>query len=270
MPGSYPIVVQLYDNSLGVPLAAFQILGRDIAVSCPASTIVNPEGDCVSLPALSPSLVVDFSAAAIGTLNANAVSGAVSFITGKGGRPAAKFSGVGAPGHIRISNRAAIQFTDAATFDVWVRMDSLSGMDGYGRTVTDGAYAMAVLAKSHDRSGVAMVANSMTRADSGLWLASYDARFGGSTCTHVPHAVVALGTWARLTYVLSSTTGVHGYLNGQLAYSCPGARPDFTVMNSNDLYIGKYSDSWYPFNGAMQDLKIYKKALTALEVAALQ
>ena len=269
MPGNYPIVVQLYDNSLGVALAAFQILGRDIAVSCPAGTTVNPEGDCVALPTLSPSLAVSFSAAAISTLNANAVSGSVGFITGKDGRPAAKFSGVGAPGHIRISNRAAIQFTDAASFDVWVRMDSLSGMDGYGRTVTDGAYAMAVLAKSHDRSGVAMMANSMTRVDSGLWLASFDARFGGSTCVQVPHPVVALGTWVRLTYVLSSTTGVQAYLNGQLTYNCPGARPDFTVMNGNDLYIGKYSDSWYPFNGAMQDLNIYQKALTAQQVAAL-
>ncbi len=269
MPGSYPIVVQLYDNSLGVALAAFQILGRDILVNCPAGTTVNPEGDCVSLPVLSPSLAVDFSTAAITALNANAVSGTVGFITGKDGHPAAKFSGVGAPGHIRISNRAAIQFTDAATFDLWVRMDSLSGMDGYGSTVSNGAYAMAIMAKSHDRSGVAMMVNSLTQPTSSLWLASFDARFGGSTCLNVPHTVVPLGTWARLTYVLSSTTGVQGYLNGHLAYTCPGARPDFTVMNSNDLYLGKFSDSWYPFNGAMQDLKIYKKALTALEIASL-
>lgn len=222
-----------------------------------------------SPPPPSPALSITFSAAAIGALETNAVSGNVSFVTGKDGRPAAQFGGVAAPGHIRIGNRAVIQFTDEATFDVWVRMDGLTGMDGYGRTVTDGAYAMAVVAKSHDRSGVALMANSLTRPDAGVWLASFDDRFGGNTCVHVPHAAVAVGTWARLTYVLSSSTGVQTYLNGQLSYSCPGARPDFTVMNGNDLYIGKYSDDWYPFNGAMQDLKIYKKALTAQQVAAL-
>jgi len=222
-----------------------------------------------SPPPPSPALSITFSAAAIGALETDAVSGSVGFIAGKDGRPAAQFGGVGAPGHIRIGNRAAIQFTDAATFDVWLRMDGLTGMDGYGRTVTDGAYAMAVVAKSHDRSGVALMANSLTQPDSGLFLASFDARFGGSSCVSLPHAAVTVGTWARLTYVLSSTTGVQAYLNGQLSYSCPDARPDFTVMNDNDLYIGKYSDSWYPFNGAMQDLTIYKKALTAQQVTAL-
>lgn len=224
---------------------------------------------CSAASVPTPSMAVDFSATAIAALNTSAVSGGVSFITGKDGRPAAKFGGVAQPGHIRISNRAATQFTDAATFDVWVRVDSLIGMDGNGRTVTDGAYAMAVVAKSHDRIGGAMMVNSLTRPENAMWLQSYDVRFGGSTCVHLPRAVVPMGTWARLTYVLSSTGGVQGYLNGQLTWNCPGARPDFTAMNSNDIYIGKFSDFWYPLNGAVQDLKIYKSALTAAEIASL-
>lgn len=239
-----------------------------------AAELVTPQtpvdfSACSVTSVPSPSLAVDFSAASIAALNSNAVSGGVSFISGKDGRPAAKFGGVASPGHIRISNRAAIQFTDAATFDVWVRMDSLSGMDGNGSTQTNGAYAMAVIAKSHDRIGGAMMVNSLTRSGGGMWLQSYDAGFGGSSCAHVPHTLVPLGTWARLTYVLSSTGGVRGYLNGQLTWNCPGARPDFTVMNGNDIYIGKFSDFWYPFNGAIQDLKIYKQALTAAEIASL-
>jgi hypothetical protein len=34
-------------------------------------------------------------------------------------------------------------------------------------------------------------------------------------------------------------------------------------------YLGKFSDYWYPFNGAMQDMNIYQKALTEAQVKAL-
>ena len=40
-------------------------------------------------------------------------------------------------------------------------------------------------------------------------------------------------------------------------------------MNTQDLYIGKYSDAWYPLNGAVQDIRIYQQALTDAEVQAL-
>ncbi len=51
LPGSYPVLVELYDNSLGVALVAFQILGDQIEVSCRAGTTPDPEGTCAVPPA---------------------------------------------------------------------------------------------------------------------------------------------------------------------------------------------------------------------------
>ena len=58
MPGSYPVAVELYDNSLGVALVAFQVLGKQLVVNCPNGTTVDPGGDCVSLPPVDSQVVV--------------------------------------------------------------------------------------------------------------------------------------------------------------------------------------------------------------------
>ncbi len=48
LPGTYRIVIELSDNSLGVPIAPFQILSQDIVVDCPANTAPDPDGVCMS------------------------------------------------------------------------------------------------------------------------------------------------------------------------------------------------------------------------------
>lgn len=220
-------------------------------------------GDAVPAPVFS----VRFDQASLTSLGGVTSSGGVSYISGKDGRPAAKFGGVASPGHIKINNRDALKFADGATFDMWVYMDSLTGMDGWGNTVKDGAYKMALLAKSHDRSGGVMLANSLTNPDSNLFHAGIG---NWNLCNHISSAPVPLGTWARVTYVFSSTSGTYGYLNKNLVWNCPSDRPDFAIMNTQDMYIGKFSDSWYPFSGAIQDLNVYSKALSSAQVSALQ
>lgn len=215
----------------------------------------------------TPALSIRFDQTSLASLGGVTSAGSVSYISGKDGRPAAKFSGVAAPGHIKINNRESLKFVDGATFDMWVYMDSMTGMDGWGRTVSDGAYAMAFVAKSHDRSGGVMLANSLTNPDGSLWHAGIG---NWDSCKHLSSTPVPLGTWARVTYVFSSTSGTYAYLNKNLTWNCPGDRPNFGIMNTQDMYIGKFSDSWYPFSGAIQDLNVYSKALSPAQVSALQ
>lgn len=227
------------------------------------SRSVTVAADALPTPVFS----VRFDQASLTSLGGVTSTGGVSYISGKDGRPAAKFSGLNAPGHIKISNRESLKFVDGATFDMWVYMDSLTGMDGWGSTVRNGAYAMALVAKSHDRSGGVMLANSFVDGKTSLWhagIGSWD------SCKHIPYSPIALGTWARVTYVFSSTSGTYAYLNKNLVWECAGDRPNFAVMNTQDMYIGKYSDSWYPFSGAIQDLNVYSKALSSAQVSALQ
>lgn len=221
----------------------------------------------MSVP-VAPSLSINFDPGSLTLLGAD-TDESVVFIQGRNSRYAAKFGGVNNPGSIRIPNSSKMQFTTGATFDLWARVDSMVGMNGYATTVHDGQFAAALIAKSHDQDGVGMMVNSMADPNSSIWTASFSETMAGN-CMHHSSPVIPIGTWTRVTYTFSAATGIRGYLNKSLVWECSGARPSFTSMNQRDLYIGKFSDYWYPLDGAVQDIRIYQRALTAEEVLSLQ
>jgi len=197
------------------------------------------------------------------------VNGNVSFITGRNGGKAAKFNGVSDPASIRIPNTDNIKFDTGATFDMWVRLDSMTGMNGNAQIVSNGQYVMALLAKSHDNNGSAFT----TTASGKSYFNTYNSTWGAGSSipcfTNESLPVIPIGEWYRITYTISPTTGIQTYVNKQLYMSCSDIRPDFEQMNTQDLYIGQYSSFWYPLNGAIQDIRIYKSALTPNQVAVM-
>jgi Concanavalin A-like lectin/glucanases superfamily len=229
-------------------------------------------GSISSVTIPSPSFSLDFTTSAI-----NSVSGTgsgYSLITGTGGRPAVKFSGAGS---IRIPNRAAIQFSTGATFDFWARIDSDTGMNGYGNYATS-AWAMTLIGKSHDTNGVLFNAyppDASFTGNNGYGLSlfsTYDTSYTDSSCTTYTkrHPGKTLGQWYRVTGVLSSTAGIRVYADKELVYQCLASRVNFTQANTQDLYVGFGSSGyWYPLNGAIQDLRVYQSALTDAQVQAL-
>lgn len=233
-----------------------------------ASAEVTAIPTAIVLP--SPSLSILFNQTGLDALGAT--GSGYEFITGNNGRPAVKFNG----GSILITNRPEIQFTDGATFDMWVRLDSNVGMSGWGYMVADTGWAMALLAKSHDRIGFAyqLAGQDSNYSGSGFgfsYIGTFDQSWSCGTGATVVNRNpgVKVGEWFRATISISPATGYKTYVNKQLVYDCSTARPDFSYANTQDLYLGKFSDYWYPFNGAMQDLNIYQKALTDAQVQAL-
>jgi hypothetical protein len=234
--------------------------------SIPSSTAISSKNSSssVSVERLVPSLSITFDAKSLSTLGANSANeGNYSLISGRNGGSAVKFNGVSSPGVLKIPNRDEMKFTTGATFDVWVRRDGNKGMDGYGRTV-DNSFVMSVLAKSHDNNGVALV----TQASGNSWFATGDATWSGD-CTNLTQPNIPMGAWFRVTVTASSALGTAIYIDKKLVSKCTAARPNFSTMNTRDLYIGKYSDTWYPLDGAIQDLQIYKQALTESDVSEL-
>lgn len=190
---------------------------------------------------------------------------AVTFGVGKFGQ-AAIFHGMNKPGHILIPNSSALKFTQGATYSLWVRVDELKMMDGYGRLTTKRGGG-AIFAKSHDRRGAGfmfiLTPNGIARAS----IQTYDSwRKGGSAYQNLKGK--SLGEWIHVAYTLSAKTGSKIYLNGNLAWSNNQPVP-FSKMNKQSLYIGKFSDSWYPFYGAIDELRIYNRDLTEPEVKQL-
>lgn len=225
----------------------------------------------------TPSLSINTDQASLNALGAvYPAPTTYSFVAGNGaGRTALKFNGVGNVGTVRIPNRAAMQFTTGATIDLWARVDGDSGVNGNGLTTSTG-WAMTVFAKSQDAGSVAINVydNDANYPGAGYgfgtW-ASGVAGWGTGTCTvYNRNPGGGIGSWFRLTAVASTTGGTKVYSNKQLIYACPSAVPNFSGMNSQDLYLGVYlGNSWYPLNGAVQDIRIYQRALTDAEILVL-
>ncbi|HSZ32198.1 MAG TPA: LamG domain-containing protein [Puia sp.] len=80
--------------------------------------------------------------------------------------------------------------------------------------------------------------------------------------------IIKTGTWYYLTYTYDGTTAKF-YINGQLKESL-NITTAFTP-NTNDLFIGKHENPAFPyyFNGVIDEIRIYNKALKPGAVLAL-
>ena len=194
--------------------------------------------------------------------NGTDLVGGVSFITGKYGQ-AAKFGGYSTPGNIRVPNSTSLQFTTGASFVYWVRLDNAAGMDGWGRSSANGN--QCVFAKSHDRSGITnnMGYTSQNKLYSGLGSSN-----GGGVGSKVQGiSGYAIGNWIHIAYSCSSTSNTL-YVNG-VQDSTTNTPLNFSTSNTQDLYFGKYSDYWYPLNGALDEMRIYNRPLNLTEIQQL-
>ena len=196
--------------------------------------------------------------------NNGSPTGQVGTVTGLLGK-AASFGGYNNPASIHIPNSSSLQFNQDFSVAFAVKMTGFNGMDGWGNYSDFGAHS--IFAKSHDRNGTTlMVGGDSTTGNLGTWVASYE--WNNSISTPTPYAGV--GKWVHLTYIFSnSQQKAQLYANGVLITTKDGFSQDFTSINSQDLYLGKFSDSWFPLNGALDEVRIYNRAITTAEVTAL-
>ncbi|NPA93258.1 MAG: LamG domain-containing protein [Chloroflexi bacterium] len=193
----------------------------------------------------------------------------VSFGPGKIGL-AAIFGGPNDPGHIHIPNSSSLQFDEdkGATFAAWVRVDDYVAMDGWGRTVTNMGGG-AVFAKSHDRVGAAGQYYIYTTGSVGASLQTFDDWYYNCDKKTMVNRPIdkSVGDWTHFVITLSKD-GVKVYLDG-IKYTDNACPASFRKMNGQDLYIGKFSDSWYPFTGAIDEFRVYNRALSPDEITTL-
>jgi hypothetical protein len=228
-----------------------------------AQVVVQP----IVTPTFTPSLSISMDAASLATLGATD-KGYISYLSSSTSginKPAVSFL---AGGNIVIPNNSSMQFTTGATFDLWARMDSLTGWLLTGQIpVNDGNYAAALLAKSGPYTGATFLTNAYGNAS----IRTMDSTWWAGGCQTPVYTNIPLNTWHRVTYTMSTTDGMQVYVNKKLVWSCQGSDQSFTVMNNNDLLIGGVLSAWGPYTtpGAIADIKIYKSALTAAQISQL-
>lgn len=174
------------------------------------------------------------------------IMGTVPYNAGKIGN-AATFSGVAA----NCLHRPSFNLTDNFTWACWVKI-----------TNTVSTYQF-ILSEGRDYEKYGMNLITFTNGNIGLMY--------GTNSTLVILSSPVLNTWYHITIVVSSTEGIKGYVNGNLAVTGPYRMPDYTY-NSSRFTIGKMSYSYtntayyFPLNGQINDVRIYNHALSVKEI----
>ncbi len=187
--------------------------------------------------------------------NASEIYGGVSFVPGKLGL-AANFGGVDNPGHIKIPNSLSLQFSNSISIVFWMKFNSYNGIYN----------SHAIMAKDHDVRGFRIQAYAPNNEfNTGFFNgAYYNSNFG--IYSSLPSYQV--GEWINVAYVIEGTSGKL-YYNGVLDTSVNSNQIDFSEANGLDLYFGKYIDSWYPFNGVLDEVRIFNRAISQSGVIEL-
>ena len=213
-----------------------------------------------------------------GNNNNGTAEGTVTAVTGyKGG--GALFGGMDNPADIHVPNSDSLKFSSALSISYAVKLNSLVGMPG-----DEFATNQAIVAKSHDATGFIVLASNPNASPADIVMAfgNHDAKtvypMSGSTGTQANWSPANVDKWIHVIFTLDNVNGIaRTYFNGKLVRTETKAafdltqpnRQDFTMANTQDLYIGKYSDVWYPLNGVVDELRFYNRVLTSSEVTAL-
>ena len=175
------------------------------------------------------------------------------------------FGGYDKPGHIYVKNSESLQFTNGCTFSAYVKPMSWASMDGWGSRIESGG-VQCIMAKEHDRRGVTFeMAGSDEKCR--IWMGSMDEQPWAELSSKDRMQGNYLNKWTHIAFVYGSSFA-QLYIDGTLVDEKESS-PDFTRMNMMNLYIGKFSDSWYPFNGLIDEIRIYNRALTSDEISTL-
>lgn len=179
---------------------------------------------------------------------------------------AASFGGYFTPGAIHIPNSSSLQFTNDATISFAVNLTGFDGMDAWGNYANYGAHS--AIAKSHDRVGFAINVGG-NEAGLGTGVASYEWSGAGNSVASDTWPYET-GQWRHFAYVFSNSSHTAKlYANGNLVFTLDTFNQSFDSANTQDLYLGKFSDMWFPLNGQLDEVRIYNRALTEPEILQL-
>jgi hypothetical protein len=194
-------------------------------------------------------------------------TGTIAAVTGyKGG--GALFGGFNNPAAIHVPNSPSLQVpVSAATgflgdFSVAfaVKLTGHDGIDTLGNYSLDNG-VFSIVAKSHEFNGMSIYVDSDIEIG---------AAFGGA---YVPRTMLSnygiLQKWVHFTYVFSNSKhNVKLYANGNLILTRTYSQ-NFGTMNTQDLYLGRYSEYLYPLNGTLDEVRLYNRSLTTDEIMEL-
>jgi hypothetical protein len=188
------------------------------------------------------------------------------------------FKGFGNKDHIKVKNSASLQFNNEMTISIWYNAVAGNGMNVNGAFSTHGTYSL--FAKEGDGIGTpAGFFGDLNFVDGVHDIAFYntndccDSRNKWNNISDFSTRVQNSDNWVCLTFV-NTKTYFEIYVNGVKRKTVLLAS-DFNAANNLNLYFGIYGYGgdnepfWYPFNGKLDDIGIWNRALTQEEIKGL-
>ena len=171
------------------------------------------------------------------------------------------FGGYNNSGYIQVPNSSSLQLDNALTISFWMNLAGYDGMDGWGSYVDYGNFAM--ICKPGDRNGFSVMANRQSDDSLHVW------SFNNNGCYDIHgYQEYQLGQWIHCVVTIENTISKL-YLNGVLRQESINNQADFSNANNQNMYIGIMNGFWYPFNGKIDDIFLYNRALSSQEVQIL-
>lgn len=191
-----------------------------------------------------------------------------------------EFGGYSNRNWIVVPNSSSLQFTKAMTISFWMKLYGYDGMDGWGSYTSNGAFA-AICKGGDGNATLPGLYIIVEKGENGEPLRVTANNSNGNAHYQSNHVfevraysdISPVNVWTNVI-LTEDDDWVRVYINGSLALEEQCRPADFTKMNGQDLYFGMMGNRpsycyWYPFNGQMDDIRIYNRAVSATEAAAL-
>lgn len=181
------------------------------------------------------------------------------------------FGGVDKPGYIKVDNAEGLYLNKTLSISIWYKLNSYYGMDSYANANQNGHHVL--IGKEGDRDGIYMIVDNNQTTNkqnvafySKIAFSTNFSIWGNPTGTNTEN----INKWHHVVTTVDGATAKF-YLDGTLVQTT-SVSPDFASANTKNLYIGimwALGMGWYPFNGAMDDIRFYNRSLSDAEVLAL-
>lgn len=184
---------------------------------------------------------------------------------------------------IMVPNSATMALNNQLSVSFWFQQCDFAGMDGWGNYSPNEA-GFTLISKAGDgnaacpgfytfngiNSQTGVMSLSMSNYDG--W--RYHVHGEGDYDLYTQYNCFDTCEWVHVVTVTDDTI-LKMYINGILFASsttAPYGHASFAYANQQDLYFGRMGCSsviWFPFNGKLDDIALYNRALTDDEVAQL-
>jgi Concanavalin A-like lectin/glucanases superfamily len=181
-----------------------------------------------------------------------------------------RFRGVAATDHLLVENSQPLVLSAGYSINLWFRLQSNRSSNGDHRDTDFGTQVL--ISKSSDRTGISLRLERESR--DGLWYAYMS---NGRCCAPQTNKLPAIrqgikvGDWHMITSTFDPKRNARLYLDGKALASVKAS--DYDLNPQTDLepltIAAESAGSWYPFNGDIDEVRVYDHPISIVEIANL-